>query len=52
LLDAGADPKMEMPKGQFRDGVVAMLRKKDWAGEGYLLDDGLMRELQGLVRES
>ena len=46
FLDAGADPKMEMPKGQFRDEVVAMLRKKDWVGEGYVLDDELTRELQ------
>lgn len=47
FLDAGADPNMEMPKGQFRDEVVAMLRKKDWEAEGYVLEDGLVRELQG-----
>jgi hypothetical protein len=35
-----------MPKGQFRDEVVAMLRKTDWEGS-YVLDDGLIRELQG-----
>ncbi len=38
---------MEMPKGQFRDEVVALLRRKDWVGEGYVLDDGLVQELQG-----
>jgi hypothetical protein len=46
FLDAGADPNLEMPKGQFRDEVVAMLRKTDWEGS-YVLDDGLIRELQG-----
>ena len=50
LLDAGADPKMEMPKGQYRDEVVTMLRKIDWAGEGYVLDDGLIQELQDTSR--
>ena len=49
FLDAGADPNMEMPKGQFRDEVVVMLRKKDWVTEGYVLDDGLIRELQGMA---
>ena len=47
FLDAGADPNMEIPSGQFRDDLVAMLRKKDWVGEGYVLDNGLIRELQG-----
>ena len=51
LLDAGADPKMEMPKGQYRDEVVMMLRKIDWVEKGYILDDGLIQELHNIALE-
>jgi hypothetical protein len=30
---------MEIPKGRFRDEVVAKLRKEDWERKGYVLDD-------------
>jgi hypothetical protein len=50
FLEAGADPNLEMPKGKFRDEVVAILKETDWVGS-YVLDDSLVRELQGTARE-